>query len=859
MEQAIRALVSDVPEGSAIEASAQAVSSRLGIASARMAAPEAITACQDVQRILPAFRAGSLPESRARLIEAHLSECGACLRASRSGSGAAAVDWSAPHAAPARNRSAASWGRPAWGWAVAVSCVTLAIAFVFYKAYWEVPPGVRAEVTVLDGSAYLVTSTGERPIASGGELREGDSLRTTGASHAILRLSDGSRVEVNQRTALKIGARGRNMTVALDNGAVIVDAAHRDSGHLYVKTPDCRATVQGTIFAVDSGLKGSRVAVLQGTVHVAHAGINSVLNPGDQIATSENLGAAPLAQQISWSPERTKYLELLAQLSILQHRIEQIPFPQPRYTSDILPRVPADTLLYVSIPNLGDFLAEANTIFRDQLSQSPALQQWWSHGHEHNTAELDGLVDKLHSVSQYLGDEVVIAGRPRSDRPDFAVLADVQRSGLADLLQQQFAAAGLTVYTEQTLANASDTPSLTLHEYALVRQHEAVFSNSVSALKQWNAQLNAGPTGFAAADFGKQISAAYDRGAGIILAADLHGMMAQSAMKMGRKPFNESALQQSGMESVQYLIAEHRETNGGPENHLNLSFTGTRQRVASWLGAPAPMGSLGFVTPNAAFAAVVLSKDPGSIADDIIAMTSARDGSRASGLSKAEAELQISLRDDLVATLGGEFLVAVDGPVLPTPSWKAVVEVNNPARLENTLERLAAATARHSHDDGGHVLTIEPSDVSGQRYYAVRDSASGLVVASYTFSAGYMVLAPDRPLLIEALRTEASGVSLARSASFRALLPKDDNENYSAVAYQNLSPVLTPLLSQLSGESAEAIRKLAADARPTAVCAWGKDSRIEVATDSRMFGFDFLTLGALLDSRNKLPNPRVTP
>jgi hypothetical protein len=63
--------------------------------------------------------------------------------------------------------------------------------------------------------------------------------------------------------------------------------------------------------------------------------------------------------------------------------------------------------------------------------------------------------------------------------------------------------------------------------------------------------------------------------------------------------------------------------------------------------------------------------------------------------------------------------------------------------------------------------------------------------------------------------------------------------------------VLTPLLSQFSGDSANAIRKLAADSRPTVACAWGKDTRIEAASDSRLFGFDFLTLGAVLDSRNK--------
>jgi hypothetical protein len=121
-----------------------------------------------------------------------------------------------------------------------------------------------------------------------------------------------------------------------------------------------------------------------------------------------------------------------------------------------------------------------------------------------------------------------------------------------------------------------------------------------------------------------------------------------------------------------------------------------------------------------------------------------------------------------------------------------------------------------------------------------------------------MILAPTRVLLIEALRTHASGNSLARSASFKAKLPKDENENYSAIAYQNLSPVLTPLLSQISGDSANAIRNLARDSRPTAICAWGQDTRIEAASDSHLFGFDFLTLGSLMNSRNKVGGQHVT-
>jgi len=69
---------------------------------------------------------------------------------------------------------------------------------------------------------------------------------------------------------------------------------------------------------------------------------------------------------------------------------------------------------------------------------------------------------------------------------------------------------------------------------------------------------------------------------------------------------------------------------------------------------------------------------------------------------------------------------------------------------------------------------------------------------------------------------------------------------------------MTPLLSQVSGETADAIRQLAADAKPTAICAWGKDSRIEAASDSHLFGFDFLTLGTLIHSGNKHTGANVS-
>ena len=252
-----------------------------------------------------------------------------------------------------------------------------------------------------------------------------------------------------------------------------MQAVKRTSGHLYVKTADCRVAVTETVFSVNSGIKGSRVAVVQGAVHVTHGGIDKLIRAGDQLSTNENLSSEPVDQQIAWSQNREEYLVLLGQFDVLQHRIEQIPMPQLRYTSDLLPRVPADTLLYISIPNLGDFLSEAEGIFHDQLKQSAVLQQWWNAGHHVNTADLDTLVEKIHQMSQYLGDEVVIVGLKQTNNPGFAVVADVQKSGLADFLNAQFASSsstpGFVVLDEASLAAAPISAKPQYGEYALVR------------------------------------------------------------------------------------------------------------------------------------------------------------------------------------------------------------------------------------------------------------------------------------------------------------------------------------------------------------------------------------------------------
>src|SRR5207244_12260730 len=103
-------------------------------------------------------------------------------------------------------------------------------------------------------------------------------------------LFEGSQLEMNQRAELAVTATRRDTTIHLDQGSIIVQAARRRTGHLYVSAPDCTVAVTGTVFSVNSGTKGSRVAVVEGEVHVKHAGGESILHSGEVVATREGGG-----------------------------------------------------------------------------------------------------------------------------------------------------------------------------------------------------------------------------------------------------------------------------------------------------------------------------------------------------------------------------------------------------------------------------------------------------------------------------------------------------------------------------------------------------------------------------------------
>jgi FecR protein/Putative zinc-finger len=838
LDQAIEAMRADEPSSEELRGAAGRLFQKLTNEDLTDQ-PEVIKGCEDVRRLLPALKAGQLPNARALVVEAHLRECMGCR--SSMDARASAANWVPTSVATPTD----SWNRL---WVAAAAAVVVIAAFFIHNAYFAVPAGARATVQSLDGSAFLVTDSGVQPIAAGAQLYQGNLLRTSAGAHAFLRLADNSIVEVRERSEFSLSARGKDASIDLDRGSVLVQAAKRSSGHLYVRTPDCRVAVAGTVFSVDSGLKGSRVSVIEGTVDVTHDGSQNILHAGDQVSTGENMSPIPVAEDIAWSKDRAKHLELLAQFSKLQRKLAEVPMPAPRFNSSLAARMPADAIFFVSLPNAGQALEDAHRIMKEQIQQSPELRQWWTHGDAKSEAKMDLFISKLRALSDYLGDEIDIVGIGGKDT-SVAAVATLRRSDLAHFLSTQFASDDMKVQviSEQQIGSV---PEKTHSLIAVIRPNEVIFGVDRATLERIDAQLNSGKDSLGNTEFGQTIQKAYDRGAGFLLAADLHRIMLQDGNHKGRHRTDRD-LERTGFGDMRYLILEHRELNGVPDNRMVLDFAGERKGIASWLANPGPMGSLDFVSPNAAVAVSFLTKEPELMWNDILAMDSGNPAKRDSEIADAQTKLNLRIKEDLVSHFGGDGAFALDGPVLPTPSWKLIVEVHDPAGLIASIDKVVKAINEEAAQKGKPGIELTSENAGGQLYYTVQSRKTGAKPMYFTFDAGYMIFGPDRAVLMNALRTQASGESLARSVQFKNLLPKDQNANYSAVAYQNLGPILQPLLSQFTGEQAKALQELAADSKPSVICVRGEQNQIEASTNSRLLGFDWLTMASLLEGGTK--------
>jgi hypothetical protein len=269
--------------------------------------------------------------------------------------------------------------------------------------------------------------------------------------------------------------------------------------------------------------------------------------------------------------------------------------------------------------------------------------------------------------------------------------------------------------------------------------------------------------------------------------------------------------------------------------------------VASWLAAPAAMGSLEFVSPDASMATSVVIKNPRSILEELFQAIGSGDANFNQSLADFEAKSGVRVLDDIAAPLGGEVTMAIDGPMVPTPRWKLIFEVYDPVTLQATIEKLVESYNREIKDKG-RILQFSKRQVGSQTYFAIRSAGATVTEIDYTFVDNYLIAAPDTGTISRAIQIRQAGFTLSHSTAFQSLLPTDGYTNFSAIFYHNIGPVIGPLAEQLRSSGAltpqqrQSIDALTANSAPGLIYAYGERDRIVVASNAGFMGFDLGTL-----------------
>ncbi|HEX6044392.1 MAG TPA: FecR domain-containing protein [Pyrinomonadaceae bacterium] len=832
------------------------VSAAAGETEVQVPAIEHIEGCRDFQSLIPAYLAGRLSEARSLLLVDHTHECIPCRKAMNE-----ARRPTVRKATAQPSRFAVPPAVMRWAVAAAIVIGIGLLAIPFAQRFW--PFGeFEATVQAAEGQVFQIDDTQTASVAAGAKLQKGEKVRTAKDARAVVQLGDGSTIEMRDRSELYLTKNGQGTTIHLSRGSIVVEAAKQRDGKLFVESGDSLVSVTGTVFSVNNGTKGSRVSVIEGEVNLSHAGSDHMLRAGEQATTNPAISMIPVKDEVAWSRNATRYAEVLSALASVNADLRNVDQPGARYSTHLLDLMPENTVVYAALPNLAESIAESHRIIQERMSHNEALRQWWEKEQAGKRQNMDEVVQTIRQFGSYLGDEIAVSVpmNAKTEPGEPLVLAELKNSaGLRELIEQQ-----ITKYSGDQNATArlsfvedpkSFVPTWGEGEdrlYIWIQDNLFAASPKLESLQSLQTVIAGGSkSSFTTTPFRDRIAQVYQEGAGLLVAANLENILERSKAERTKAPDgqkNENALQQLGVLSVKYFVFDQKDTNGKTNTQASISFSDTQRGIPAWLAAPGPMGSLEYISPDANVVAGFVVKNPVSMVDDLLGVLETVSPDLRKTLDQQQAARGVDIRNDIAAPLGGEFAFAIDGPILPTPSWKLVFEVNDPTHLQQALEHVVSEANKEVAKFGRKGLTMEQTDLGGRKYYTLKSSDFGLVEVNYTYANGYLIVGPSRALVERALTIQESGFSLLRSAKFTAGLPADGNANFSAVFYHNIAGLvpagLASTAEKLPSGPQEAMKAIAGNMPPTLAYAYAQGDSItfNANTDGGPFGLGPATI-----------------
>jgi hypothetical protein len=834
------------------------VSTAAGATEFQLPTVDRIESCADFQSLIPAHLAGQLSEARSLLLVDHTHECIPCRKAMNEARAKRSVTIK-----PVTRNKRYSLNPVVMRWGIAAALVIglglLAVPFV--QRFW--PYGqFEATVQAAEGQVYQIAETQTAAVATGAKLQQNEKVRTAKDGHAVVRLGDGSLIEMKDRSELYLTKTGKNVTIHLNRGNIVVEAAKQKDGQLFVESGDSLVSVTGTVFSVNNGTKGSRISVIEGEVNLNHAGSDHVLRPGEQATTNPAITTIPVKDEIAWSRNADRYAAVLNGLASVKNALKNVQQPGVRNSTHLLDLMPENTVVYAALPNFANSIVESHRVIQERISQNAALREWWQKEQSGRAQNMDQVVETIRQFGSYLGDEIAVSvSMDNNGKPtDPLVLAELKNSeGFRPFLEQQIAKyagekkGGPEIqFVENPMSAVPGSDDKHDKLYVWIQQNLFVASPKLQQLQSVGTALaNGNVTSFTSTPFRNRIAQVYQEGAGLVVAANLERVVAATKAERAKSPNadkQETALNQLGILSVKYFVLDQKDTNGKTHTQASLSFNDANRGIPSWLAAPGPMGSLEYISPDANVVAGFVVKNPVALVDDLLGALATVSPDLRKNLDELQSKHGLNIRDDIAAPLGGEFAFAIDGPILPTPSWKLVFEVNDPAHLQQTLERVVSDVNKQAAYLGKSGLVWDKSDVAGRTYYMLRSVDFGALQVNYVYANGYLIVGPSRALVEKALRSQENGLSLLHSAKFTAGLPADGNANFSAVFYHNIAGLVpagvASAAQNLPSGPQEAIKSIASDMAPTLAYAYAQGDSITFManTEGGPFGLSPATI-----------------
>lgn len=751
--------------------------------------------CAEFRQDLSAYLRGELGGNRRILVEDHLGRCTGCRATIAELNGQRTVV-----AMPARSSS--RWVQ--WGSLAAAAAMLLAVLYLGRHAIDGLmgPGGARATVVSAEGGLSRLTAG---TLGAGTAIGEREPVRTGPGAHAVLRLADGSTVEVNERTELFVTAAWSGQTIHLQRGDIIVKAAPQRRGRLQVLTRDSVASVKGTVFAVSSGMGGSVVSVVEGSVAVDQPRRQVVLSPGQQAASIPAL-ASSVAAAVSWSPEAEAYLELLGSFVKIERELASFP-TELRTNSALLPYLPAQAVVYGTIPNPGITIGRALALAAEQSAQNATFGAWW----ESATGRmLRQMVDRVQSVNPLLGEEIVFSASiaPGVNDPVPMVMARVKpgkRAELASALERLFAEAG-------------EAPGA----YS-VSDDLVVVSESPANLAWTLAHVGQG----AGSPFAAAIGERYRRGVGWLIAVDAAPFVKEAAGD------DAPPIEFAGMIGMKYLFLEQRAPAGAEENEVTVAFQGARTGMGSWLADAGSGGAAEYLPADALLAGYVSTREPLQLFEELTPQITKSEPDFERVLATMDQKLGAGFIQNLTAALGTESAFALTGFSPSGPAWVLVTMANHPAVIDSSLRKLADAfNAELSPEEQARRVVVGQESAGGRTWSTM--NPGGLPVSiTWTYDRGYLVAASDRGVAERAIATRNGGSPLVWSPDFLGQLPSSAGLHPSAFAWLNAKGALG-ILGALA--PSPALRELVAGRDPILVVFDGTPEQIHAASRTRISG-----------------------